>query len=112
MRNLSVLLVVLASVISPLAMAAGSRIDIGSPVDGAKLDVMEQNKLDYDITLGSDGDHIHVYVDGKETALLRQMKGSYTMENLAPGKHDICIKIVNRNHTPIGVERCIKVEAE
>ena len=112
MRNLSMLLVVLAGIISPPAMAAGSRIDISSPADGARLDVMEQNKLDYDITLGSDGDHIHVYVDDKETALLRQMKGSYTMENLAPGKHGICIKIVNKNHTPIGVERCIKVEAQ
>jgi hypothetical protein len=51
-------------------------------------------------------------VDGKEAALLRQMKGSYTMETLSMGNHEICIKIVNKNHTPIGVERCIKVDVE
>ncbi|HEY4698575.1 MAG TPA: hypothetical protein VIH29_11310 [Gallionella sp.] len=112
MRNLIMLLLVLTSIAAPLAIAAGSKIDISSPMDGAKLDVMEQNKLEYNITPGSDGDHIHVYMDGKETALLRQLKGSHTLESLAPGNHEICIKIVNKNHTPIGVERCIKVTAE
>jgi len=112
MRNLIMLALVLANFAAPLAVAAEPKIDIISPVDGAKLDVMEQNKLDYNITPGGGGDHIHLYMDGKETALLRQMKGSYTLESLAPGNHEICIKIVNKNHTPIGVERCIKVTAE
>lgn len=112
MRNLSMLVLVLTSIAAPLATAAESKIEISSPADGAKLDAMEQNKLDYNITLGSGADHIHVYVDDKETALLRQMQGSYTMETLSPGNHEICIKIVNKNHTPIGVERCIKVEIE
>ena len=112
MRNLSMLILVLASVAAPLATAAETKIEISSPADGAKLDAMEQNKLDYSVTLGSGADHIHVYVDGKEAALLRQTKGSYTMETLSPGNHEICIKIVNKNHTPIGVERCIKVGVE
>ena len=112
MRNLSMLALLFISTAASPAMAAESLIDISSPADGAKLDVMEQNKLDYNVTLGSGGDHIHVYVDGKEAALLREMKGSYTMENLAPGNHEICIKLVNKNHTPIGVERCIKVEVD
>lgn len=112
MRNLSMLVLVLTSLSAPLSVAAESKIDISSPVEGAKLDAMEQNKLDYNITPGNGGDHIHVYVDDKETALLRQLKGSHTLESLAPGKHEICIKVVNKNHTPIGVERCIKVEVE
>lgn len=112
MRNLSMLVLILTSFAAPLATAAETKIEISSPVDGAKLDAMEQNKLDYNITLGSGADHIHVYVDGKEAALLRQMKGSYTMETLSPGNHEVCIKIVNKNHTPIGVERCIKVMVE
>lgn len=111
MRNLIMLALVLANFAVPQAVAAEPKIDIVSPVDGAKLDVMEQNKLDYSITPGG-GDHIHLYMDGKEAALLRQMKGSYTLESMAPGNHEICIKIVNKNHTPIGVERCIKVTAE
>lgn len=112
MPNLSMLLLVLANIAAPLAMAADSKIEISSPQEGAKLDAMEQTKLIYNITPGSGGDHIHVYVDGKETALLRQLKGSHTLESLAPGNHEICIKIVNKNHTPIGVDRCIKVAVE
>lgn len=112
MRNLSMLVLVLASIAAPLAVAAESKIDISSPVDGARLDTKAQNKLDYNVTIGGDGDHIHVYVDGKQVALLRQMKGSYTLESLAQGSHEICIKIVNKNHTPIGVDRCVKVMAQ
>ena len=112
MRNLSMLVLVLASIAASVATAAETKIEISSPADGAKLDATEQSKLDYNVTLGSGADHIHVYLDGKETALLRQMKGSYTMETLSPGNHAICIKIVNKNHTPIGAERCIKVEVE
>lgn len=112
MRKLPILLLLLASFAATPAVAAESKIDISSPADGAKLDVMEQNKLVYNVTLGDGADHIHVYVDGEEAALLRQMQGSYTMENLAPGQHQICIKVVNKNHTPIGVERCIKVGVE
>lgn len=112
MRNISMLTLVLASFATPVAMAAGSTIDISSPVEGAKLDAMEQNKIIYNITLAGAGDHAHAYVDGKEVALLREMKGIYTMETLAPGGHEICIKVVNKNHTPIGVDRCIKVKVE
>jgi hypothetical protein len=112
MRRLTILFIAIAGVAAPQAMAAESTIEIISPADGAKLDAMEQSKMEYSVTLGSGADHIHVYVDGKEEALLRQMKGSYTMATLSPGKHDICIKLVNKNHTPIGVERCIKVEVE
>lgn len=112
MRNLSMLVLILSSFSAAPAMAAGSSIDIISPVDGAKLNSKAQNKMDYNITLGSDGNHIHVYVDGKQVALLRQMKGSYTFDSLAQGKREICIKIVNAGHTPIGVERCVKVAVE
>lgn len=112
MRNLSMLVLIFASIAAPLAAAAESKVDISSPVEGAKLDTKLQNKLDYNVTLGGDGDHIHVYVDGNQVALLRQMKGSYTLESLAQGNHEICIKIVNKNHTPIGVERCVKVTAQ
>jgi uncharacterized protein YfaP (DUF2135 family) len=112
MHNLFMLVLVFASIAAPTAMAAETKIEISAPVNGAKLDAMEQSKLDYSVTLGNGADHIHVYVDGKETALLRQTKGSYTMETLSPGNHELCIKIVNKNHTPIGVERCVKVGVE
>ncbi len=49
MLKLSMLVLVLSSIAAPLAVAAESKIDISSPVDGAKLDAKAQNKLDYNI---------------------------------------------------------------
>jgi hypothetical protein len=70
---------------------------------------MAQNKVDYEVIPGPNGDHVHLYVDNKEAAILRQLKGSYTLAALLPGAHDICVKVVNKGHTPIGLEQCVKV---
>ncbi|MDO8291280.1 MAG: hypothetical protein Q7T29_00230 [Gallionella sp.] len=112
MRNLSMLVLIFTSLSASLAVAAEPKIDIISPADGSRLDAKAQSKLVYEVTLGGGGDHAHLYVDGKETGLLRQTKGSYTLDPMARGMHEICAKMVNKNHTPIGVERCIKVTAE
>ena len=94
------------------AVAAEGSVTIHSPLEGATLDVMEQNKVDYEVVPGPGGDHVHLYVDGEEVAILRQLKGSYTLENLASGQHDLCVKVVNKNHTPIGVEKCVAVTVQ
>ncbi|MHB0926041.1 MAG: hypothetical protein ACYC1F_06025 [Gallionellaceae bacterium] len=112
MRNLSILLLTFTTLAAPLAVAAEAKIDIISPVDGAKLDARAQSKLAYEVTLGGESDHAHLYVDGKQVALLRQTKGSATLDPLTRGMHEICARMVNKNHTPTGVERCIKVTAE
>jgi len=98
--------------LTPVSMAAEGSVTITSPKDGAKLDVMNQNKIVYDVVPGPKGDHVHVYVDDKEVGILRQLKGSYTLESLSAGKHAICIKVVNKAHTPIGLQRCINVSVE
>lgn len=112
MRNLSMPVFILASFTASLAVAAEAKIDIISPVDGAKLDARAQSKLAYEVTLGGESDHAHLYVDGKQVALLRQTKGSATLDPLTRGVHEICARMVNKNHTPTGVERCIEVTAE
>ena len=92
-----------------ISLAGDASVKITSPADGAQLDAMAQNKIVYEAIPGPRGDHVHLYVDNKEAAILRQLKGSHTLETLTPGKHDICVKVVDKGHTPIGVERCIKV---
>lgn len=88
---------------------AGPKVGISVPADGARLKAGAQIKLDYDIVLGGEGDHAHLYVDDRRIAMLHQMKGSYMIFPLDPGIREICIKVVNSNHTPIGVDRCVKV---
>lgn len=94
---------------SQISLAENASVKITSPADGSKLDVMAQNKLVYEVMPGPQGDHVHLYVDNKEAAILRQLKGSYALATLSPGQHDICVKVVNKSHTPIGVEQCVKV---
>ena len=108
-----VLPMLLALVALPLgAQTEAGSVTIVSPADGAKLDAMAENRIAYDVAPGPRGDHTHLYVDGKEVAVLRQLKGSYTLASLAPGAHELCIKVVNKNHTPIGIEKCVKVKVE
>ena len=88
------------------------KVDIISPVDGAKLSVKANNKVEYNITLGGEGDHAHIYIDDRRIGMLRRTQGSFDIDYLEPGKREICIKIVNSNHTPIGVGRCVTITAE
>ena len=92
--------------------AVQASVQITAPANGAKLDAMEPARLVYQVTAGPSGDHVHVYVDDKEAGILRQLAGSYTLETLGTGPHTICIKVVNKAHVPIGVEKCIKVSVE
>ncbi len=113
MRTLKSLALLLAlGCYVPLVLADDAAVKISSPADGAKLSKAAQTKISYEVTPGSKGDHTHLYVDGKEVDVLRQLKGTHTLDALALGKHDICIKIVSKGHTPIGVQQCIKVSVE
>ncbi|MDH4216626.1 MAG: hypothetical protein OEV23_07015 [Gallionella sp.] len=96
----------------PFALAADASVAISSPADGAVLSRAAQSKVVYEVTPSPGGDHTHLYVDGKEKMVLRQLKGDYTLDPLEPGKHEICIKVVNKGHTPIGAQQCINVSVE
>ena len=102
----------LADGYAPDAPADDASVTISSPADGARLSRAAQTKINYEVMPGSKGDHTHLYVDNKEAAVLRQLKGSYALESLAPGKHEICIRIVTKGHVPIGVQQCVKVSVE
>lgn len=95
-----------------LAQADAGAVTIVSPADNATLSSKAENRISYDVTPGPQGDHTHLYVDGKEVAVLRELKGSYAFKSLAPGAHEMCIKVVNKSHTPIGIEKCVKVKVE
>jgi len=112
MRILSAAVLLASTSCISSALAAEASVTITSPANGAKLDRMALNKIDYVIVPGPQGDHVHLYMDGKESAVLRQLKGSYPLDMPAAGNHEICIKVVNKGHTPIGVQQCIKVTVE
>jgi len=93
----------------PLTALGQGKVTITSPADGATLDALDENRLVYDVEPGPRGDHVHVYVDNKEVGILRKLKGSYLLESLDSGKRNLCVKVVNKAHVPIGVEKCVQV---
>ena len=104
------LLLICALGISGAVLAEDASVMISSPANGAKVGT-SGIKVAYDVMTGPKGDHVHFYVDDKEVKVLRQLKGTYTVDSLTAGEHTLCIKIVDKGHTPIGVEKCIKVTA-
>ncbi len=112
MRRMNYIFVAAFAACASLASAAEPSVTITSPTNGEKLDAMAQTRVAYEVVPGPNGDHVHLYVDGKEVAILRQLKGAHTLETMSTGAHDICIKVVNKAHTPIGVEKCVKVDVQ
>ena len=105
------LLVAAAAACYPLRTPAAPQpaIDIQAPAAGATLQARDQNVLRYSVTGAHQGDYVHVIIDGVEVGILRHLKGSYTMETLAPGHHRICVGVVSRAHRPVGKRRCVQV---
>ena len=110
MRKLNLLVIsFLFGCYVPVVLAADASISISSPVDGAKISRTSKIEVSYEVVPGQNGDHVHLYVDDKEAVVLRKLKGNHTIESLEPGKHAICIKIVNKGHAPIGVQACTNI---
>ena len=85
-------------------------VTISSPQSGAELSRSQPVVLEYEVDPGPRGDHVHVYVNGREVDVVRRLKGRHSVGRLAPGLHELTIKVVNRTHVPVGIEAAIKVE--
>jgi hypothetical protein len=94
------------------AFAAAGKVTISSPADGATVSSSDKIKLTYEVVPGPDGDHVHLNVDGKRIDLLRELKGTATIDALPPGKHKVCLTVNTRGHVPTGVEGCVDVTSK
>jgi len=111
-RPFSILFFLCVLMLAGSALAMEGAVTIVSPTDGARLDAMGDYRISYEVDPGPRGDHTHLYVDGREVAVLRRLKGDYALPTLAVGNREVCIKVVNKGHTPIGIEQCVKVTVE
>ncbi|MEQ1673756.1 MAG: hypothetical protein ABL865_01775 [Candidatus Nitrotoga sp.] len=107
-------LLLVVSIYAPVAAAsaADASVAISSPAANVIIKAGSPIPVTYDVIPGSKGDHTHIYVNGDQKAVLMKLKDTHTLDGLAAGKHDICIKVVNKGHAPIGVEKCISVSVE
>ncbi len=66
----------------------------------------------YEVTPGPGEHHIHVWVDDKRGPGIHKMKGTYILPKLSPGEHVITIKTVDKEHSPTGTEKSIRLIAK
>ncbi len=113
MKNtLSALVVLVSAVCATAAWAQTGSAKLVSPVDGAELEAAKPIQVAYEVVLGPKVDHIHLYVDGAEKAVLREAMGTHTLAPLPAGAHEICVKAVTKAHVPTGLEQCNKVRVK
>ena len=96
-----------------LPAAAGENlVTILSPADDAKLEATKTYKLEYEVKPFATAEHVHMFVDGEETAIAHTLKGSFTLGPLKPGSRKVCVSPVNKNHTAIATQSCIDVTVQ
>lgn len=97
--------------VSPAA-AEDNLVTILSPADGAKLEAIQTYQLEYEVKPVDKAAHVHLFVDGDETAIAHKLKGSFTLGPLKPGSRKVCVSPVNKNHTAIAAQTCINVTVQ
>ena len=86
-------------------VADGPKIMITSPMDGDK--VGDSFELKYELSNGSHGRHVHVYVDNEYQ---RGFHG--TVKGLSKGEHQITIKAANKDHASVAATHTITVDVQ
>ena len=90
--------------------AEAVKVNIISPADGATIKAMARNKLKYEV-IGDEGHHARLYINGKESVLLRERVGTKRVAKLPAGTHELCVKALDKSHNEIGIADCITVTA-
>jgi hypothetical protein len=94
------------------ALAAMGSVSISAPAKGATLDAAGRHAITYAVDPGPQGDHVHLYDNGRQTAIVRKLKGSHDLGTLEQGPHELCIKVVTAAHVPTGVQDCVEVKVQ
>jgi hypothetical protein len=103
------LLVLAAGAFAAAASPKAGSIQILKPADQSNLDSDESYPLDYQVALGSGDDHFHVWVDADRSPGIHDLKGTYMLPKMTPGKHVITLKLVDKGHVPTGPQKSITV---
>lgn len=113
MRFKRLMLLILIMALPQTAVAGGevASIHILSPADHAQIDAGKEYPLAYDVILGREGNHFHVWVDDTRGSGVRTLKGVYPLPKLSAGVHVITIKVVDKDHVPTGPEKSIEIIA-
>ena len=100
----------LVALASPVFAADSGSITITSPANGAVLPSGSGNKLAFNVHLGPNGNHVHIYVDDQNPIVFRDASHcpcSIDLPKLSSGKHTIVVKEATSGHAMTGVEASV-----
>jgi hypothetical protein len=97
---------------SMAATAEDNLAMILSPPDGAKLKAEQVYAIEYEVKPEAKAEHVHLYIDGDETAIGHKLRGDFSFGPLRSGDHRICISPVNKAHTRTAAQSCITVTVQ
>jgi hypothetical protein len=80
---------------SALQPAEGASVKIVSPKAGEVLKG-DQIPLEFKMTKGKRGEHVHAYVDGEMVGMFKTTKG--TLNGIKPGKHTLELRVTTADH--------------
>lgn len=101
----------LVALASPVFAADAGSITITSPANGAMLQ-SAGNKLEFNVRLSPNGNHVHIYVDDQHPIVDRDVSHcpcSIDLPQLSAGKHTIVVKEATSSHALTGVEGSVTV---
>jgi hypothetical protein len=80
---------------SALKPAEGASVKIVSPKTG-EIVKGDQVPLQFKLTKGKQGEHVHAYVDGELAGMFKSEKG--TLTGIKPGQHLLELRVVAKDH--------------
>lgn len=80
---------------SGLQPAQGAAVKIISPKAG-EVFKGEKVPLEFKLTKGKRGEHVHAYVDGEMVGMFKSAKG--TLNGIKPGKHTLELHVTTADH--------------
>jgi hypothetical protein len=80
---------------SALKPAQGASVKIVSPKAGQVIKG-DSVPLEFKLTKGKIGEHVHAYVDGKMAGMFQSSKG--TLNGIKPGQHTLELRVTTADH--------------
>jgi len=80
---------------SALQPAEGASVKIVSPKAGQVING-DKVPLEFKMTKGKRGEHVHAYVDGEMMGMFKTEKG--TLNGVKPGKHTLELRVATADH--------------
>jgi Cu/Zn superoxide dismutase len=80
---------------SALQPAEGASVKVVSPKSGQVI-TGDKVPLEFKLTKGKRGAHVHAYVDGEIMGMFESEKG--TLNGIKPGKHTLELRVVTADH--------------